>query len=110
MAAPLPSLLDHHPNLALASLGPCVSLFHLSFNMFGSVCGTTTALISQSLSAPDTQTGGGIGEDDWESTAGGESGWIAPKPGDSEIVFGGSMFDPAARCRALELAMDVLTD
>src|SRR5690606_9674896 len=34
--------------------------------------------------------GGGIGEDDWESTAGGESGWIAPKPGDPEIVFGGS--------------------
>lgn len=34
--------------------------------------------------------GGGIGKDHWESTAGGESGWIAPKPGDSEIVFGGS--------------------
>ncbi len=34
--------------------------------------------------------GAGIGEDDWESTAGGESGWIAPKPGDAEIVFGGS--------------------
>ena len=34
--------------------------------------------------------GGGIGEQDWESTAGGESGWIAPKPGDPEIVFGGS--------------------
>lgn len=33
---------------------------------------------------------GGIGTDDWESTAGGESGWIAPKPGDSDIVFGGS--------------------
>ena len=35
-------------------------------------------------------TGSGIGEDDWESTAGGESGWIAPTPGDPEIVFGGS--------------------
>lgn len=35
-------------------------------------------------------TGAGIGKDDWESTAGGESGWIAPKPGDPEIVFGGS--------------------
>ncbi|MFN3244501.1 MAG: VPS10 domain-containing protein [Planctomycetota bacterium] len=34
--------------------------------------------------------GAGIGEDHWESTAGGESGWIAPKPGDPEIVFGGS--------------------
>jgi photosystem II stability/assembly factor-like uncharacterized protein len=35
-------------------------------------------------------TGAGIGKDDWESTAGGESGWIAPKPGDPEVVFGGS--------------------
>lgn len=34
--------------------------------------------------------GAGIGEQHWESTAGGESGWIAPKPGDPEIVFGGS--------------------
>ena len=32
------------------------------------------------------------------------------RTGADEIVFGGSMFDPAARCRALELAMDVLTD
>jgi photosystem II stability/assembly factor-like uncharacterized protein len=34
--------------------------------------------------------GRGIGEDDWESTAGGESGWLAPKPGASHVVFGGS--------------------
>ena len=34
--------------------------------------------------------GSGIGAGDWEGTAGGESGWIAPKPGDAEIVFGGS--------------------
>jgi photosystem II stability/assembly factor-like uncharacterized protein len=34
--------------------------------------------------------GPGIARDDWESTAGGESGWLAPKPGDAEIVFGGS--------------------
>jgi photosystem II stability/assembly factor-like uncharacterized protein len=34
--------------------------------------------------------GRGIGTDDWEPTAGGESGWLAPKPGDPEIVFGGS--------------------
>ncbi|UYH54646.1 LLM class flavin-dependent oxidoreductase [Qipengyuania sp. SS22] len=32
------------------------------------------------------------------------------RTGADEIVFGGSMFDPVARCRALELAMDVLTD
>ncbi|MBM4060594.1 MAG: glycosyl hydrolase [Planctomycetes bacterium] len=34
--------------------------------------------------------GDGIGREDWEATAGGESGWLAPKPGDPEIVFGGS--------------------
>ncbi len=35
-------------------------------------------------------SGFGIGEDDWESTAGGESGYIAIDPDDPEIVFGGS--------------------
>lgn len=32
----------------------------------------------------------GISERDWEPTAGGESGWLAPDPKDSEIVYGGS--------------------
>ncbi len=35
-------------------------------------------------------SGFGIGEDDWESTAGGESGYIAIDPDDPEIVYGGS--------------------
>jgi len=34
--------------------------------------------------------GAGIGEDDWESTAGGESGFIVADPKDPEIVYGGS--------------------
>ena len=34
--------------------------------------------------------GNGIARGDYEPTAGGESGWLAPKPGDAEIVFGGS--------------------
>lgn len=34
--------------------------------------------------------GRSIGERDWESTAGGESGFIAPDPLDPEIVYGGS--------------------
>jgi len=34
--------------------------------------------------------GYGIDEGDWEPTAGGESGHIAPKPDDPEIVYGGS--------------------
>jgi len=35
-------------------------------------------------------SGGGITEDDWESTAGGESAHIAADPDDPEIVYGGS--------------------
>lgn len=34
--------------------------------------------------------GGSIGERDWESTAGGESGHIAAHPVDTDLVFGGS--------------------
>ncbi len=34
--------------------------------------------------------GGSITEDDWEPTAGGESGHIAPHPENPEIVYGGS--------------------
>jgi photosystem II stability/assembly factor-like uncharacterized protein len=34
--------------------------------------------------------GGRITDRDWESTAGGESGWIAPDPRDNDIVYGGS--------------------
>lgn len=33
---------------------------------------------------------GGISENDWENTAGGESGWIAPDPLNENIVYGGS--------------------
>lgn len=45
---------------------------------------TALRIRSRSLSA------GAIGERDWEPTAGGESGWVAPKPGAPDIVFGGS--------------------
>jgi photosystem II stability/assembly factor-like uncharacterized protein len=31
-----------------------------------------------------------ITERDWESTAGGESGWLAPDPRDADVVYGGS--------------------
>jgi photosystem II stability/assembly factor-like uncharacterized protein len=39
---------------------------------------------------PSRTFGNGIGSADWTSTAGGESGYIAVKPGDPDIVFGGS--------------------
>ena len=35
-------------------------------------------------------TEGGIGTSDWYDVGGGESGWIAPSPKDSEIVYAGS--------------------
>jgi photosystem II stability/assembly factor-like uncharacterized protein len=34
--------------------------------------------------------GNGIARTDWDTTAGGESGWLAPKPGEPDVVFGGS--------------------
>jgi len=35
-------------------------------------------------------TGGAIGERDWEPTAGGESGHVVAKPGEPDVVYGGS--------------------
>ncbi|WP_456426628.1 VPS10 domain-containing protein [Rhodocaloribacter sp.] len=35
-------------------------------------------------------TSNGRSERDWEPSAGGESGWLAPKPDNPDIVFGGS--------------------
>ncbi len=35
-------------------------------------------------------TSNGSNERDWEPTAGGESGWLAPKPDNPDIVYGGS--------------------
>lgn len=34
--------------------------------------------------------GFGIGKDDWTPTAGGEAGYVAPKPNDPDVVFGGN--------------------
>ena len=39
---------------------------------------------------PHRVNSGGIGERDWESSAGGESAHIAAKPDNPDIVFGGS--------------------
>jgi photosystem II stability/assembly factor-like uncharacterized protein len=35
-------------------------------------------------------SGPGIGQSDWEETAGGESGWIVADPRDSDVIYGGS--------------------
>jgi photosystem II stability/assembly factor-like uncharacterized protein len=39
---------------------------------------------------PSRTTEGGIDRTDWYEVGGGESGWIAPSPKDSQIVFAGS--------------------
>ncbi len=57
---------------------------HYPYRIYGAQQDNSTVRIaSRSLSFA-------IGEDDWEPTAGGESGHIAPDPDDPEIVYGGS--------------------
>lgn len=57
---------------------------HFPYRIYGAQQDNSTVRIL-------SRTGGrSIGERDWESTAGGESGFIAPDPNDPEIVYGGS--------------------
>jgi photosystem II stability/assembly factor-like uncharacterized protein len=54
------------------------------YNIYGAQQDNTTVRTA-------TRTaGGGIAERDWYDVGGGESGWIAPDPRDSEIVYAGS--------------------
>ncbi len=57
---------------------------HVPYRIYGAQQDNSTVRI---LSRTD---GRGIGARDWEPTAGGESGHIAPKADDPEIVYGGS--------------------
>lgn len=57
---------------------------HFPYRIYGAQQDNSTVRISHRT------TGRSIGERDWESTAGGESGWIAPDPRDNDIVYGGS--------------------
>ncbi len=57
---------------------------HVPYRIYGAQQDNSTVRIL-------SRTGGGsIGERDWEPTAGGESGWIAPDPKNNEVVYGGS--------------------
>ena len=57
---------------------------HFPYRIYGAQQDNSTVRI-------DSRTNGrSIGERNWESTAGGESGHIAPDPNDPEIVYGGS--------------------
>ena len=55
------------------------------YHAYGAQQDNTTVRI-----ATRTTTGGGITDRDWYDVGGGESGWIAPDPRDSEIVYAGS--------------------
>ncbi|MEP6796217.1 MAG: glycosyl hydrolase [Saprospiraceae bacterium] len=56
---------------------------HFPYRIYGAQQDNSTLRIS-------SRTGGGtIGEDDWESTAGCESGWLAVDPLNDDIVYGG---------------------
>ena len=57
---------------------------HFPYRIYGAQQDNSTLRISH------RNDGRGITEDDWETTAGGESGWIAPDPLDNDIVYGGS--------------------
>jgi photosystem II stability/assembly factor-like uncharacterized protein len=57
---------------------------HFPYRIYGAQQDNSTVRISSRGSR------GGIGERDWESTAGGESGHIAPHPENPDIVYGGS--------------------
>lgn len=57
---------------------------HFPYRIYGAQQDNSTVRIA-------SRTGGfSIGERDWEPTAGGESGHIAPDPTDNDIVYGGS--------------------
>lgn len=57
---------------------------HFPYRIYGAQQDNSTVRI------PHRTRGRGIGLRDWESTAGGESGHIAPHPLDPDIVYGGS--------------------
>ncbi len=57
---------------------------HFPYRIYGAQQDNSTVRISHRSSR------GSIGERDWEPTAGGESGHIAPDPTDPDVVYGGS--------------------
>jgi photosystem II stability/assembly factor-like uncharacterized protein len=73
-----------HQNYPTAQFYHVTTDNHFPYRIYGAQQDNSTVRI-----ASRTQ-GGGITSRDWEGTAGGESGYLAPKPDDPEIVFGGS--------------------
>lgn len=61
------------------------------YNIYGAQQDNSTVRIASRT------TEGGIGTRDWYDVGGGESGWIAPSPKDTQIVFAGSYGGLATR-------------
>ena len=57
---------------------------HFPYRIYGGQQDNSTIRIAH------RSMGGAITERDWEPSAGGESGWLAPHPDDPDLVFGGS--------------------
>ncbi|MEL6615791.1 MAG: glycosyl hydrolase, partial [Bacteroidota bacterium] len=57
---------------------------HFPYRIYGGQQDNSTIRIAH------RSAGGSITAADWEPSAGGESGWLAPHPDDPDIVFGGS--------------------
>jgi len=57
---------------------------HFPYRIYGAQQDNSTVRIAS------RGDGGGIDERNWESSAGGESGWMAVDPKDNDVVFGGS--------------------
>lgn len=57
---------------------------HFPYRIYGAQQDNSTVRIAS------RSDGSAIGERDWESTAGGESGHLAPHPDNPEVVYGGS--------------------
>ncbi len=57
---------------------------HFPYRIYGAQQDNSTVRINHRSAE------GGIVERDWEESAGGESGWLAPDPKNNDIVYGGS--------------------
>jgi photosystem II stability/assembly factor-like uncharacterized protein len=71
---------------------------------------------NSSVAIPSGVPGDGIGRRDWHSVGGGESGWIAPEPGNPDVVFAGeyggqiTRYDHRTRERRAIMAWPQLAD
>ena len=70
---------------------PTAQFYHVDHRRRVPVQASTARSRTTARSAIASRTDGvGIGRTDWYDVGGGESGYIAPKPGDPEIVYAGS--------------------